>query len=205
MKQVNLKEFQINELRFTFWATLTDDLLGEIQSVVTADEDGDYIFREPYRIGNVSHYLFAMVSKSSGEGRYRIVVSCSVESVRGLRKEAGNVRKLFEILSPIKEDLTAYCVMHLSLGRRKKYKTVISLPIKITDMPNTLYDEIRGAHFAKREGKAIKYDVVVDVERDGNLIELINYTKKINIKESILEDVVKEGMKISDGFILRGK
>lgn len=205
MKQVNLKEFNIEELRFTFWTSLTDDLLEKIRSVVAPDEDGDYIFEESYRIGNVGHSIVAMVSKSGGEGRYRVGILCRKKGGRGLRKGVGNVRELFEILSAIKEKITAFCVLHLSFGRRKKYKTVISLPIKITDMPKTLYDEIRGIHFAKREGKGIRYDVVVDVERDGNLIELINYRKLINIKESILEDVIEEGLKISDGFVLREK
>ena len=204
MKQVNLKEFNIGELRFTFWTSLTDDLLEKIRSVVAPDEDGDYIFRESYRIGNVGHSLFAMVSKSKGEGWYRIGVLCNMEGGRKSRKGVGSVRKLFEILSSIKEEVTAFCVLQLSFGRRKKYKTVITLPIKITDMPKTLYDEIRGIHFAKREGKGLKYDVIVDVERDGALIGLINYEKVINIKESILEDVMREGLAISDGFVLRG-
>jgi len=205
MKQVNLKEFNIEGLRFTFWTSLTDDLLERIRSVVAPDEEGDYIFEESYRIGNVGHFMFAMVSKVEGEGTYMIVVSCNIKGGRGLRKGAGNVGKLLEILSDIKKETTAFCVLHLSFGRRKKCKTVISLPLKITDMPKTLYNEIRGIHFAKREEKGLRYDVVVDVERDGNLTEMINYRKMINMKESILEDVIQEGLKISDSFVLREK
>jgi len=34
---------------------------------------------------------------------------------------------------------------------------------------------------------------------------MINYRKMINIKESILEDVIQEGMVISDCFVIREK
>jgi hypothetical protein len=34
---------------------------------------------------------------------------------------------------------------------------------------------------------------------------LINYRKLMNIKESMLEDILQEGIKISDGFVLREK
>lgn len=205
MKQVNLKEFNIEEVRFTFWTSLPDDLLEKIRGVVAPDKDGDYVFMESYKIGNVGHFVVAVVSKLKGEGIYRIGFLCEKRGGRRLRKGIASVSKLLEIISPIKEELRAMCVLSLSFGRRKKYKTIISLPIKITDMPKTLYDEIRGVHFAKREGKDLKYDVVVDVERDGTLIELINFIKVINIKESILEDIIQEGMKISDGFILGEK
>ena len=205
MKQVNLKEFNIEEVRFTFWTSLPDDLLEKIRGVVAPDKDGDYVFMESYKIGNVGHFVVAVVSKLKGEGIYRIGFLCEKRGGRRLRKGIASVSKLLEIISPIKEELRAMCVLSLSFGRRKKYKTIISLPIKITDMPKTLYDEIRGVHFTKREGKDLKYDVVVDVERDGTLIELINFIKVINIKESILEDIIQEGMKISDGFILGEK
>jgi hypothetical protein len=204
MKQVNLKEFNIEEVRFTVWTSLTDDLLEKIQSVVAPDKDGDYVFMESYKIGNVGHFVFAMVSELKGEGIYRIGVICEKRG-RRLRKGIASVSKLLEIISSIKEEMRVMCVLSLSFGRRKKYKTIISLPIKITDMPKTLYNEIHGFHFAKREGKDLKYDVVVDIERDGTLIELINFIKVINIKESILEDIIQEGIEISDGFIVREK
>jgi len=204
MKQVNLKEFNIEEVRFTFWTSLTDDLLERIQGVVAPDKDGDYVFMESYKIGNVGHFVIAVVSKLKGEGMYRIGVVCE-KGGRRLRKGTASVSKLLEIMSSIKEEIRAMCVLSLSFGRRKKYKTIISLPIKITDMPKTLYDEIRGVHFAKREGKGLKYDVIVDVERDGTLIGLINFIKLINIRESVLEDIIQEGIEISDGFILREK
>ena len=34
---------------------------------------------------------------------------------------------------------------------------------------------------------------------------LINYKKMMNIKESMLEDILQEGIEISNGFVLREK
>lgn len=205
MKQVNLKEFNIEELRFTLWPNLTDDLVEEIRSVVAPDEDGDYLFMESYKIGNVGHFVGAVVSKLEVEGSYRIRVFCEIGRGGRLGKSVVSVSKLFEIISSVKEDLAGICMLKLSFGRRKKYKKIISLPIKITDMPNAIYDEIRGMHFTKNEGRIFKYDVILDIEPDGALKETITYRKMININESILEDIIREGIEISDRFVLREK
>jgi len=205
MKQVNLKKFNITELRFVFGTNLTDDLLKKIRSVVPPDKDGDSMFVESYKIDNVGHLVAAMVSKSTGEGIYNIRVICEKGRGRRLGKGVGSVSKLFEIISSIKEEITVMSTLRLSFGRRQRYKAVISLPIKITDMPKMPYNEIRGIRFVKREGKDFKYDVILDFERNGSLTEVINYIKRTNIKESILEDIIQEGLEISDGFVLKGK
>jgi len=205
MKQISLKEFNITGLSFRFWTNLTDDLLEKIRSVAPPDKDGDHIFIDSYKIGNVSHFVAAIVSKSTGEGRHMIRVLWERGRLSGSGKGVASVSKLFEIISSIKEEIAVKCTLRLSFGRRRKYKTIISLPIKITDMPKTLYDEIHGMHFVKREGKGSKYDVILDLEQDGALMALINYKKLINIKESILEDILQEGIEISDGFVLREK
>jgi hypothetical protein len=77
--------------------------------------------------------------------------------------------------------------------------------MKITDMAKMPYDEIHGIHFVKHEGRDSKYEVILDLERDGSLTELIICQKRMKIKGSILEDIIQEGMEISDGFVLRGK
>jgi hypothetical protein len=205
MKQVNLRELNIRELEFMFWINLTDDLLEKIKGLVAPDKDGDYVFGELYRINNVGHFVGAMVSKSVGEGRYRIHGMCKI--VKGKRLEEGvvSVSKLFEILCSIEEEITAMNKLNLSFSRRQKRKAIISLPIKITDIPETVYDEIHGMHFVKREGKGFKYDVILDLERDGSITEIIIYNKRINIKESIFEDIAQAGIGISDRFVLRGQ
>ena len=205
MKQVNLKEFNITELDFMFWANLTDDLLEKIRSVVAPDEDGDYIFIESYKIDNVGHIATAMVSKSKGEGKYRIRYRCEIGKGGRLGKGVVSVSKLFEIISSIEEKMMVRSRLRLSFGRRQKHKTIISFPIKITDMPKTLYDEIHGIHFVKREGKSFKYEVILDLEENGALMEVIIYKKLTNIKESIVEDIIQQGIEISDGFVLREK
>jgi hypothetical protein len=205
MKQVNLKEFNITGLRFTFWVDLPDDLWEKIRGVTSQDKEGDCVFADRYKIGNVSHFALALVSKSKGERRYGIRVMWERESLTGVGKGIASVSKLFEIISCIKGEVAVNCSLRLSFGRPRKYKTIISLPIKITDMPEAIYDEILGMHFVKREGKGYKYDVILDLERKGAVMMLINYRKLMNIKESMLEDILQEGIKISDGFVLREK
>ena len=205
MKQVNLKEFNITELDFMFWANLTDDLLEKMRSVVTPDEDGDYIFIDSYKIDNVGHIATAIVSKSKGEGKYRIRCRCEIGRGGRLGKGVVSVSKLFEIMSSFKEKVMVISMLRLSLGRQKKHKAIISLPIKITDMPKMLYDEIHGVHFVKREGKSSKYEVILDLEENGALTETVTYRKLRNIKASIVEDIIQQGIEISDGFVLREK
>jgi len=205
MKQVNLKEFNITGLRFSFWVTLPDDLWEKIRSATSQDKGGGYVFADKYKIGNVSHFMLALVSESRGEKRYGIRVMLERESLTGVGKSIASLSKLLEIISCIKEEVAVDCRLRLSFGRPRKCKTVISLPIKITDMPEAIYDEIHGMHFVKREGKGRKYDVILDLERKGAIVLLINYKTLVNIKESILEDILQEGIEISDGFVLREK
>jgi hypothetical protein len=205
MKLVNLKKFNIAELRFDFSINLTDDLLERLQSVVAPDKDGDYMFIDSYRIDNVGHTLAAMVSKSAVVGMYRVRGVWDMSKGRRPLKEVLSVGKLFEIISSIEEEIMLTSSLRLSFSRRKKYKSIISLPIKITDMPEMVYDEIHGMHFVKREGRDFKYEVILDLERDGGLMELIICKKRMKIKESILEDIIQEGLEISDGFVLIGK
>jgi len=201
MKQVNFKEFNITGLRFTFWVDLTDDLLEKIQSVAPPDKDGRCVFVDSYKIDNVSHFAVALVSKSKGERRYRIGVMWERERLTRAGKGRASVSKLFEIISCIKEEIAVKCTLRLSFGGTRKYKTIINLPIKITDMPESIYDEIHGMHFVKREGELFRYDVILDLDPDRSLREIITFRKVINMNESILEDVVREGMGISDGFV----
>lgn len=205
MKQVNFKELNITGLRFVFWTELTDDLLEKIRSVAPPDKDGNCVFVDSYKISNVSHFVLTLVSKAKGERRYPISVMWERERLTGVGKGVASVSKLFEIISCIKEEIAVRCTLRLSFGRPRKYKTIISLPIKITDMPKAIYDEIHGMHFVKREGKGSKYDVVLDLEKNGAVMVLINYRKMMNIKESMLEDILQEGIEISDGFVLREK
>jgi len=205
MKQVNLKEFNIKELGFWFLANLTDDVLEKIRNVVAPDEDGDYIFLDSYKIANVGHTAIAVVSKSKSEGKYRI--ACKYEIMRGgrLGKDIVSVSKLLEIIPAIKEKVMVNGRLRLLFGRRKKHKSIISLPMKITDMPKMLYDEIHGVHFVKNEGKNLKYEVILDIEENGALSETVIYKELRTIKASIVEDVKQQGIEISDGFVLREK
>ncbi len=205
MKQVNLKELNIIELDFTFWTNLTDDLLEKIGNVVAQDEDGDYIVVDSYKEDNVGHIVVVGVLKPKGEGKYRVRCRCELGRGRGLRKDVVRTSKLFEIMSSIKETMMVNSTLKLSFGRRKKHKTIISLPIKITDMPKTLYDEIHGVHFVKREGKSLKYEVILDLEENGALRETVIFKKLRNINASIIEDIIQQGIEISDGFVLREK
>jgi hypothetical protein len=205
MKLLNLKKLNIVELRFDFSINLMDDLLEKVESVVAADKDGDYMFMDPYRIDNVGHVLATMVSKSGVPEIYRVRGIWEIRKGRVSSKGLVSVGKLFEIISSIEAKTMLEGSLRLSFSRRKKYKSIINLPIKITDMPKMTYDEIHGMHFVKREGRDFKYDVILDVERDGSLTELVIYQRRMEVKESILEDIIQEGLEISDCFVLRGK
>jgi hypothetical protein len=205
MKQINFRELNITGLRLEFSVDLTDDLLEKIRSVAPPDKDGDHVFVDSYKIGNVNHFLIAIVSKSTGEGRYGVLVGWERGRLRGVGKGVSSVGKLLEIMSSIKEEITVECALKLVFGQRLKHKTVINLPIKVTDMPEALYDEIHGMHFVKREGKGSKYDVILDLRRGGGLLASIGYERLVNIRESLVEELLQQGIEISEGFVVREK
>lgn len=205
MKQVSLKESNIERLSVTFWVNLTDDLLERIRTVVAPDGDGDYGFVDAYKMGNVNHRVVAILSKSGFvPGEYKIELFCEKKSGRKLAGGMPSVSKLFEIISSVEGETRAIGVLSLSFGRQKKSKPIISLPIKITDMPEALYDEIDGIHFVKREGKLVKYEVILDVEADKTLTEWLSFRMMVNINESILENAMREGLRIAGGFVSKG-
>lgn len=204
MKQVNLKEFNVEELSISFWVSLTEDLFERLKSTVAPDEDGDYVFMDWYKMGNEGHSVLGIVSKVKYiPERYRIWIVCERRGGRGWMAKGVSVSRLLEIISGIEEEIVGICGLRLSFGKRKSYKTIISLPMKVTEMTNTLYDEIHGMHFIKKEGKSVKYDVILDLGADRTLKEMITFRKVINIRELILEDVLGDGMRISDGFVSR--
>jgi hypothetical protein len=205
MKKLNFKELNITGLRFAFRVTLTDDIWEQIQNATTKDKVGGYVFVDKYKIGNVSHFVLALVKKSKVEKRYAIGIMWERENLTGVGEGIASVSKLLEIISCIEGEVAIYGRLSLLFGRAQKCKTIVSLPMKITDIPEAVYDEIHGMHFVKSEGKGRKYDVILNRERKGAVGLLVNYRAMMNIRESILEDVLKEGIKISEGFVFRGK
>lgn len=202
MKKINLRELNIQDVDFTFRISLTDDLLERIESNVKPDDDGDYVFVERYKADGVGHMLGAVMSKGKGEERYRVRVLCERMRYGKVQEGTVSVCRLFEIISSIKEEIVVRCMLRLSFSKRKKYKTMISLPMKITDMPDATYNEIHGMHFVKRAGNDRKYDFILDIGRDGTITAAIHYGKRVKIQESIMEDIVKEGMGICNSFVV---
>lgn len=205
MKQINFKELSIVRLRLEFSINLPDDLLEKIGSVAPPDKEGDHVFMDSYKMGNVNHFVIAIVSKSTREGRYVVLIGWERGKLRGVGRGVRSVGKLFEIMSSIKEEIAVTCALRLVFGQRVKHKTIMNLPIKVTDMPETLYDEIHGMHFVKREGKGSKYDVILDLRKEGGLLASVGYERLVNMRGSVVEELLEEGIEISEGFVLREK
>jgi len=198
----NLKALSINEFRFTFRLTLDEKLVSVVSVASPPDDDGDNVFLDTYKIVNISHLAIAVVSKvKKGAHNYSVDCRCSLGRGGRLKRGTPKISELFDILSAVKEPLYFNCLIRFLFGKRSQYKSIIQLPIKVTDKNDAIYNEIHGVHFVKMDGKRMDYEVIIDLLEGGGYTEAVIFGYRSEIDMSLMENIIGKATSISGEFV----
>jgi hypothetical protein len=196
----NLKKFNITEVRVSFKAKLTEELLGKLKSF-TPDEEGDYVFIERYKSEGVGHVATALVSLNEDNTEFSCRLLYRVRKGGRSRKSIPGISQLLDIVSAIQERVEFSCLLRFTFSKRTKTSMLINLPLKVTDKINAPFSEIYGAHFVKREGKQVKYEVILDFSEESGMLGTFVFETKDRISESVVEKIIQKGVGISKIFV----
>lgn len=204
MSSPNLKIFDLEEVRFSFEAKLTEELLKRMESF-PADKDGDYMFFDSYKSERIGHIATALVSLlNKGEKEFGFSFIYRIGRGGHLHKTSLRISELFEIISDIREPVEFDCLLRFQFGRRSKPKTLINLPLRVTGQQNVPFNEICGVHFVKREGGKVKYEVILDFSDEDGLMDTVVFKHTDKISESVVEKIIQNGLGISESFASKG-
>ena len=202
MVKENLKSHNIDELRFNFKIKPSEKLVREMGNACSPDEEGDYVFLDSYKVEGVGHVASAVVSELEGGVRdFLFRFRYAVARGGRLKKSVPRVDSLLEILSVIEEPVQFNCLLRFLFGKRSKSKTFINLPIKFTRQSNAPFNEIHGVHLVKLEEKEINYEVILDLVDEGGFMETVIFGNRMKISESVVEKIIRKGIRISKSFV----
>lgn len=203
---VNLKSLSINEVELSGNIELPDILIQQIREVSPPNKDGNTLFYDSYKIGNDSHVgWLALSSPEKDTKTYRFFLHYQPGRVRKQKKRIPLVSEALEILSNTDNPFELSCSVTFSFKKRDKVKTILSLPLALSDSPSFPFDEVRGIHISKTEDKIRKYDAILDRGRDGSLTAAIGFPHKVTINSALISDVVNKAVEISAGLVCREK
>jgi hypothetical protein len=200
--KTDFKVFSISTIHISCRIELAEDIIRKIREASPPDEDGDSVFEDTYRVGENRYGGVATVTKTEEDGKTCFLyISYTLTRGRMRKIKLPLVDQALEILSNIDSAVELYCVLTFEFTKRDKVKTIISLPLILSESTKLPFSEIRGIHFSKMEGKRSQYDIILDRGEDGAITEslILRYTAKIN--NVLFDEVIKEAVRISNSFI----
>lgn len=200
--KTNLKLLRIDLIRFNFKVKLSEELIEKIRSVCPPDEDGDCAFYDYYRVENVGHVAYAVVSQLKGNvGEYGFSFLYTCGKRGRLLKDSPKISSLLEVVSVIADPVLFNCLVRFTFSKRSKIRGFVNLPMKVSAQPNALFNEIHGAHFVKLEDGETKYEVILDIIEGGALMQTVMFENKIRISESGVGHILRTSLEISGRFV----
>jgi hypothetical protein len=198
----NLKVFSISLIRMSCKIELTEDLIQQIRGASPPDEDGDSVFEDIYKVGDNRHVGWATVTKPEKDGTTcHLYIAYALSRGRMRKVKLPLVDQALEILSNVDSAVELLCALTFEFAKRDKAKTIVSLPLILSESPNLPFNEIRGLHFSKMEGKRSQYDVILDRGEDGAITESLILRHTAKISNVLLDGVIKEAVRISNSFV----
>ena len=200
----NLKFFYIDKIDISATITVKDELINQIREMSPPDEDGDSAFYDSYKVERNS-YIGWLVLSAPAKDNKTCGFTLHYESGKGgrLRTALPRISQAIEILSKLDSPLELASIFNFKFGRRDKVKTVVNLPLTLSESPNLPFDKIQGIHFLRLEGKRYEYHVILDCAKDGSLFETVIFQHKTIINKSLIDELIKEANDISNGFIFK--
>lgn len=202
----NLKAFSIKSIRFSFEIELPVGLAKQITKESPPDKDDDSVFADIYKVGNTKYGSSVLVSKTKKkEANYQISFDYKIISSRKRKLGFPHIDRALQILSNIDGTVKLECFSTFEFTKRDKVKTIVSLPITVSESPYLPFNEIRGLHLSRMEEKHPKCDIILDRDRDGTLNETLLFSYEAKISETLLDEVVSEAVKVSNSLVFMEK
>jgi hypothetical protein len=204
MLSSSLKKLNIEFLQFSTRLTLDGAVIQKIQESSPPDEDGDSEFLEQVPIGKDTQWVSAWFSRRTGKNECSIVFTCR----QGKYRVPGRPRKrpsiplpteLLDILSVVKDEFEFDCRMRLTYKTRK-VRPIVNLPLRVSNHPHSLFTEIRGLHFCRKDQMNQSLDVIMDIV-DNELQETMSFVRRSQIRESLFNDIINDAVVLNQGFV----
>ncbi len=180
--QIDWRATGLTFLRLTTQTELPQDCLQRVRRASVPDEEGDSCFWEQFK----GYHGLAIVAPEASQddaseqtqGETTVALAFLYQRGTGEKPESvGGMPKigsLIDILSSYALESAIACSARFVYPKRIKPKPVVKLPLECLQSPDMPFDSIHGVRLVKHEGKAVKYNAVVDLDH-GELMATIGY------------------------------
>ncbi len=203
---IDLKSNSISGFWFSTTLLLADDVIRHIRELSPANKDGDSIFQEEQEAPNGKSMVFAVVSRvGKSDNKFSIHLSYhprrSARAAKKSTKTKPSVSSLLGALSTLQAETKFECRLISQFKRTSKAIPILKLPLKLTDFPGSVFDEIHGIHFVSKNGTDLTH-TILDTNPDGTLLESIifNYSKQFH--QSIAEDILTRALELAKLYVV---
>lgn len=196
------KHLDMQDIRISANVKIPKYLLDRIAEASVPDEEGDSFFGELYKLDGNNVALTALVEGvKKGDTKNFVTFVCRKTKYKRLSKDIVRASKLMDILVNYDEKVNFDCFIRLRFTRRYRAKSIIHLPINITDLNNSPFNEIHGVHFVKKRGKEYEYEVILDLLENGGLQENILFKYDTKINKKMINEIYDIAKNISERFV----
>lgn len=202
----DFKSLSIVEIDLSAKVVLTDTIIEQIRIASPPDKDGDSIFYDYYKVENNVHVGWSVISSPAKDNKTcRFALYYQLGGFGRHKKNMPSISQALKILSSVNDPVELGCLSRFEFGKRYKAKTILSLPLILSESPNLPFDEIRGLHFSKVEERRSEYDIILDRDRDGRLTETVAFRHTTKIGDALVEDIISKAVEISTKFVFKEK
>jgi len=196
------ENLDLQDVRITADVEVPKSLLDKVAGLCVPDEEGDCLFGELYKLDGNNVTLTALVEGvKKGGTKNSITFVCRKTKSKRLSIDFIRTSKLIDILADYDKKVIFDCFIRLQFARRYRAKSIVHLPINITDLNNSPFNEIHGVHFVKKRGKEYEYEVILDLLENGKLQENILFKYNAKIKKGMLNEIYDIAKNISERFV----
>jgi len=182
---------------------IPQDALTSLSQISKQEKAGFYVFHGEQQETKTKFVAFAFLTppKKSGDN-YKLEIRCEPGKLSKSQKGTTNVEPLIKFLSALNQQVALECRLHFKF-KNKKVKTIISLPLKLTEVEDSPFQEIQGLHLVKRNKDSIAYEVIMDLVTESILLETVFFNKVGIFNQSLIDDALALGEVYSKAVVIR--
>jgi hypothetical protein len=197
----SLKKESAVLLKFNTTATL-DELLAKriIESFSTHKQPGN-VSVETASIEGDSHTFYLWANRKKKDSAiFDFVFSCDLDSLKDIEKYP-KVTELLTLLSEGKNQNEFDCQIKFMLKRNKKLKTIINLPLVISNSRLSALNELRGVHVATLSDDGSEINIILDTLPAHGLHVNLDFTYSGVFEPQIFDRVLNLGLGILNKYV----